>query len=102
MNLLFLTCANEEEANNIARTLLERKQIVCAKLLPVNSQFLWKKSIDTAEEALLVMESDESRFADVEKTVKELHSYEQFVLIGLPITQMASGVEEWLKSEMEL
>ena len=102
MNLLFLTCANETEARTIARTLLERKLVVCTKITTVKSQFLWKKNIDSAEEALLIMESYESKFAEVEKTVKELHSYEQFVLVGFPVTQMASGVEEWMKSEMEI
>ncbi len=102
MNLLFLTCANKEEAQKIAKILLEKKLIVCAKLIDVKSQFLWKGSLDNAEEVLLIMESHESRFNDVEKAVRELHSYEQFVLVGFPITQMASGVEEWMKSEMNL
>lgn len=102
MNLLFLTCATEAEAKTIAKTLLERKLIACAKLTSVESQFLWKNSIENANEMLLVMESHESRFSEVEKTVKELHSYEQFVLIGLPVTNMASGVENWLKTEMVL
>lgn len=102
MNLLFLTCANKEEAENIAKTLLEKKLIACAKLADVKSQFLWKGSLDTAEEVLLIMESHETKFAEVESTIKKLHSYEQFVLIGFPITQTATGVENWLKTEMGL
>lgn len=102
MNLLLLTCANKKEAQTIATALLEKRLIVCAKLTDVESQFLWKNSLDNANEVLLIMESHESKFKDVEKTVKELHSYEQFVLIGFPVTQMAQGLEGWLKTEMSL
>lgn len=99
MNILFLTCANSQEAALISRTLLEEKLIACAKLVPVNSCYLWKGNIENSDEVLIVMESEESKFKEIEKIVKGLHSYEQFVLIGFPVTQMAAGVDDWLKSE---
>lgn len=102
MNLLLLTCANEKESLSIARALLEKKLIVCAKLIPVKSQFLWKNNLENAEEILLIMESHETKFEEVEETVKTLHSYEQFVLLSLPINQMSTGVDKWLKSEIAI
>ncbi len=99
MNILFLTCASSQEAALISRTLLEGKLIACAKSAPVTSRYLWKGNIENSDEVLLIMESEESKFAEIEKVVKSIHSYEQFVLIGFPITQMATGVDDWLKSE---
>jgi uncharacterized protein involved in tolerance to divalent cations len=101
MNLLFLTCKDQREADSITEDLLKKHLIVCSKSTPVKSQFFWKGNIDKEDEVLVVMESDESRFKQIEKVVRSLHSYEQFVLVGFPVTQMAAGVEKWLNDGLE-
>ena len=102
MILCFLTCANVAEAEKIASALLDKKLVVCAKLQDVKSRFLWKGNRESADETLLIMESHESRFNLLEEEIRNLHSYEQFVLVGIPILHSATGVEGWLKSEMGL
>ena len=99
--LLFLTCANEKEADAIARTLLEKHLIVCAKKLPVSSSFFWKGSIDSADEVLLIMESVEEKFNAIEQEVRKLHSYETFVLLSVPVSRGSKGVEEWIEEGLE-
>jgi periplasmic divalent cation tolerance protein len=96
MNLLLLTCKDQKEADNITEALLNNRLIVCSKSVPVKSQFFWKGNINKENEVLVVMESDESKFKLIEEVVRGLHSYEQFVLVGFPLTQMAHGVEKWL------
>jgi periplasmic divalent cation tolerance protein len=98
MILLFLTCANDPEAKKIARALLQKRLIVCAKRTPVSSSFYWENKIDSAKEVLLIMESIESNFKKIEKEVKKLHSYETFVLVSLPVTQASTGVAAWMKA----
>lgn len=103
MILLFLTCANKTEAEKIAKTLLDKKLIICAKITDrINSHFLWKGITENAEETLLMMDSHESKFDDIEKTVKELHSYELFNLTALNITQMSRGVKNWLEEDLKI
>ncbi len=94
---LFLTCADKKEADKIARSLLEKKLIVCAKSFPVTSTFYWKKNIDSADEVFLLMDSSEELFEEVEKEVRSLHSYETPNLIAVPVSKTSSGVVEWLK-----
>jgi periplasmic divalent cation tolerance protein len=102
MNLLLLTCANKPEAELIVKELLNKKLIVCAKLTPVSSHFLWKGNLDNSEEILAIMDSHESKFKEVEHVIKSLHSYEQFVLVGFNVNQSANGVTEWLNKELGL
>lgn len=102
MNLLLLTCSTKEEALKIAKELLEKRLVACTKITSVESNYLWKGNLENSNEVLLVMESHESKFNEIEKVVKSLHSYEQFVLVGFPITQMASGVSNWLNKELAL
>ncbi|MCH7952212.1 divalent-cation tolerance protein CutA [Patescibacteria group bacterium] len=99
--LLFLTCANEKEADVIARTLLEKRLIVCAKKLPISSSFFWKGSIDSVKEVLLIMESVEEKFNQIEREVRKLHSYETFVLLSVPVSRASKGVVEWVRGGLE-
>lgn len=101
MNILFLTCKDQLEADSITGALLKKHLIVCSKSIPVKSQFFWKGSYEKDSEVLIMMESDESIFNQVEAVVRKLHSYEQFVLIGFPVTQMASGVDKWLNDGLK-
>lgn len=102
MLLLFLTCASDKEARTIAQVLLDRKLIVCSKRSPVNSLYYWKGNTENSDEVLLLMESHESKFAEVEAVVKGLHSYEQFVLVGFPVTHMSAGLDAWMKEGLNL
>lgn len=95
-----MTCANDKEAKLISQALLKKKLIVCVKRFPVSSSFLWKGKIGSAEEVLLMMESEESKFRLVEEEVKRLHSYETIVLFSLTVSQTTKGVKEWLKDSL--
>ncbi len=101
MEILLLTCANNKEAGNIAKSLLKNKLIVCAKRTPVSSSFFWENSIDSEEEVLLIMETKYENFEKVEKEVKKLHSYDTFVLVALPVTKMSKGVKKWMKEGLK-
>lgn len=99
--ILFLTCADKEEAETITESLLEKKLIACAKTIPVSSSFLWKSGQDSAKELLLIMDSIEEKFESVEREVLRLHSYETPNLIAVPVVKASKGVKKWLKSALK-
>lgn len=101
MVLLFLSCANDKEAQKISQSLLKKHLIVCAKKTPVSSAFFWKGKIDKANEILLIMESVEENYEEIEKEVRKLHSYETFVLSAIPVIKYSKGVETWLKEGLK-
>ena len=63
--LLFLSCKNIKEADKISGQLLKEKLIVCAKKIPINSSYLWKSKIESAQEVLLIMDSIEENFEKI-------------------------------------
>lgn len=101
MVLLFLPCGDDKEAEKISQSLLEKHLIVCAKKTPSSSAFFWKGEIDKANEILLIMESVEENYEEIEKEVRKLHSYETFVLSALPVIKYSKGVEDWLKEGLK-
>lgn len=100
-NILFLTCADEQEADKISQRLLDKKLVVCIKKTSVSSSFLWKGKIDKAEEVLLIMDSIEEKFRQIEKEIRKIHSYNTFVLVSVPVIQSSTGIKEWMKESIK-
>ncbi len=102
MNLitLLLTCADEAEAKKIGDKLLEEKLAVCIKRTDVSSDFLWKAKPESAKEVLLVIDSTEDKFEAIEVAVKEIHSYDTFVLMAYPVVRASECVRQWVEQEL--
>lgn len=98
--LLFLTCANNQEADKISDALLDKHLVVCVKKNNVSSSFLWKGKKDKAEEVLLIMDSKESLFTKIEEEIKKIHSYETPVLVSVAVNQFSLGIDQWVKEEL--
>jgi len=99
MAIYYLTCSDDWEADKIAKALLNKKLIVCAKQTPVISASWWKGHLTENKEILLSMESVEENFEKIEKEIKKLHSHETFVLYSVP-AKTTKGVEKWIKEEL--
>jgi len=99
MAVYYLTCADDWEADKIAKSLLKKKLIVCAKQMPVASSSLWKGKLVQDKEILLILESIEENFDKIEKEIRKLHSHETFVLYSTPV-KTTRKVEEWIREEL--
>lgn len=100
MSMIMLTCADNAEADKISDSLLEKKLIACAKKLPINSKFWWKGEKDNANEVLVMLESVEEKFEEIEKEVKVLHSYETPMLFSIPVGNTTAEVTTWLEENI--
>lgn len=97
MIILFLTCANAEEGKAISKALLESKLAACVRQSSVNSSYWWDNKIQNDDEVLLMIESIEEKFDEIEATVTKLHSYDEYVLTAVQVLRTTPGVEKWLK-----
>ncbi|HEY1835930.1 MAG TPA: divalent-cation tolerance protein CutA [Candidatus Saccharimonadales bacterium] len=98
---LILTCVDRAEAQRIASALLNKRLINCAKLVPVESMFWWQGKIESEKEMLLIMESAEDLFDEVETEIAKLHSYDTFVLQAIPARRSSQGALKWLNEELK-
>ena len=97
---LWLTCANQTEANKIASSLLDKQLIACAKSWPISCMYRWQGKIADGKEVLLLMESREDLFDAIEAEVKKLHSYDTFVLTAVPVTKLSKQAIKWMEEEL--
>lgn len=92
-----LVCANHQEAQTIARHLLEAGLIACAKRLEVASTYRWQDDIIDDQEVMLIMETLSSQFTAIEAVVARLHSYDTFVLTRIPIDHCNQAANQWMQ-----
>ena len=94
--LLVLTSAGSgDEAQKIARGLLERRLAACVNIVPrVHSLYWWEGKLESSEEHLVLIKTVKSHEPAVRQIIRELHSYQLPECIAIEI---GSGSPEYLK-----
>jgi len=92
--VVLITAGSEEEAHNIAESLVKGKKAACVNIVSgVDSIFWWEGKIESARESLLLVKTRASLFPEIVELVKRIHSYEVPEIISLPII---TGNEDYL------
>ncbi|HET7827501.1 MAG TPA: divalent-cation tolerance protein CutA [Candidatus Saccharimonadales bacterium] len=97
---LFLTCADRAEADKIAAKLLDDKLAACVKQAAITSDYLWQGQKQHGDEVLLIIDSAEEKYDAIDSAIKQLHSYDTFVLTAYPVVRSSQGVEKWVKESI--
>ncbi len=98
--VVFTTFPNEPEAKACMDALLKSRLIACANIVPrVHSCFLWKKTISSEEEVMVVMKTQKKRVQKLTETIQEQHAYEVAEVIALPIIAGSAEYLQWIKEE---
>jgi periplasmic divalent cation tolerance protein len=100
--IIFTTAGSKEEAQRIARALVERKLAACVNLAgPIESVYWWKAQVETASEWLLIIKSTAAAFERVRDTIRELHSYELPECIAVPVEAGSEEYLAWIADSVE-
>ncbi len=95
------TCASAEEAEKVARRLVEQRLAACVNVMPgVRSYYRWKDAIESAGEWLLVIKSSRDLFPRLRVELEAVHSYEVPELVAVPIVDGAPNYLNWLDNEL--
>lgn len=105
MILVYITCESREQAEDIGRQLLKKRLVACVNIIEqVDSQYLWppqKGTIEETKESVLLAKTLESKWVDLEKTVRKLHSYETPDIMAIPLTHVSKKYYDWLIKEVK-
>jgi periplasmic divalent cation tolerance protein len=99
--VVLTTCANETEAEKLARALLNDRLAACVNVIPrMRSFYHWKGTIESADECLLLIKSSRELFEPLSAALRKLHSYEVPELLALPVVDGEPNYLNWLESSM--
>ena len=100
--VLFITTANTEEAQRIARVLLNERKAACVNIVPrISSLFWWQDKLNSAQESLLIIKTKASVLNEIVRLVREIHSYDIPEIIALPIIGGNQDYLEWMGKEIK-
>jgi len=92
--VVLTTCGNDEDANSLARALIERRLAACVNAVSkVASTYRWKGEIQQDQETLLIIKTTAERLSALERAIRELSKYDMPEVIALPIV---AGSQEYL------
>ncbi len=94
--VLLTTCADQDTARTIATALVERHLSACVQMLPIGSIYTWKGQLEEAREILLLAKIRSEDYADVERAILALHSYETPEIVTVPIEQGFAAYLNWI------
>ena len=99
--IVLITSDSVEEADHIARLLLEKKKVACVNIVHgIDSYFWWEGKPDSARENLLIAKSKASLLPDIIDLVRKMHSYDVPEVIALPIIGGNQDYLEWIEQSI--
>jgi periplasmic divalent cation tolerance protein len=98
---VFMTAPNKEEASRLAETLVERNLAACVQILPpMESVYRWQGKVERQQEILLIAKTINSKFAELEREVRAVHSYETPEIVAVPLTALSEPYRQWLNASV--
>ena len=92
--VILSTVGSADEASRIAEKLVGSHLVACVNILSgIQSIYWWNNALQKDQELLMIMKTERSKFEDVKKAIRSLHSYEVPEIISLSIE---NGLEEYL------
>lgn len=99
--VVLTTCESEQQAQRLARHLIEERLAACVNILPgARSVYRWKDKIEDAAEFVLIIKSRRDAFAKLREAIAHLHSYEIPEVIALPVVDGSDAYLSWLDREV--
>ena len=96
--VVLITASSAEEAENIAKSLVEDKLVACVNIIPqIKSVYWWEGKVCEDDEIMLISKTKKSLFTTLIDRVKSLHSYEVPEIISFPISEGSPEYLNWLE-----
>lgn len=103
IQIVLTTAGSPDEANRLARTLVEERLAACATLIPgVQSIYRWEGRIESSTETLLLLKTGPGQLAALELRLRQLHSYQTPEFLVLGVEAASQAYLDWLQAALRL
>ena len=100
--LVVTTTDSQDEAQKIARHLVEQRLAACVQVLgPVESVYWWEEEIETAREWQCVAKSRKDLFGSIDSAIREVHSYDVPEILAFPIAEGSGPYLDWMREQLK-
>jgi periplasmic divalent cation tolerance protein len=100
--IVFVTTPSSEEANRIAEAIVAQRLAACVNIVSaIQSIYRWEGKITRDHEALMIIKTTDERYTELERSVKELHSYTTPEVVALKVERGSTQYLRWLRDSVE-
>ncbi len=100
-SIVYITAGSLEEARRIGRALVDERLAACANIFPITSIFRWKDNVDENCEFGIVVKTKTAKVEQIEKRVRELHSYEIPCVVSFGIDNGSAAYLKWIEDSVD-
>jgi periplasmic divalent cation tolerance protein len=97
MIVVYTTFPDWESAEKVVKALLERKLIACANLREHKALYWWEGKIEEDNEIGAILKTDDDKWEEVKKVIKELHPYTTPLIMKMDVEDVNDEYIKWLK-----
>lgn len=95
--IVLITAPDLKTARALAKDALSARLIACANLVPkIESHYRWQGKIQSSVEVLLILKTQKSNLAALEKLVHAKHPYDTPEFLVLSLSAGAKKYLDWL------
>ena len=101
--IVLVTCGTIVEARRIANEVVRKRLAACVNIVlgPIQSIYRWKGKVQSEREVLIVIKTTVKRLVELEKEVKQLHSYDVPEFVVVPISAGSPEYLAWLEESVK-
>ena len=97
--LALTTEGDQDRAEALAETLLERRLVACVSLLPQRSLYRWRGHLERESEVQMLLKTSAADLELLRETVMDLHSYDTPEWLSWPV-DAAPAYGAWVLGEL--
>jgi periplasmic divalent cation tolerance protein len=102
VRMVLTTAGSREEAERLAKTLVEERLAGCVSLIPgVESVYRWKGEVESATETMLLIKTGAEQVAALEARLLALHSYDTPEFLVLKVEAGSRAYLDWLAGSLK-
>ncbi|HLH31632.1 MAG TPA: divalent-cation tolerance protein CutA [Terriglobia bacterium] len=99
--IVFVTCQSNDEAQQIAETLVTEKLAACVNVVPgIRSCYIWNGELNWSDEVQLLIKTTRGRFEQMKNRVRDMHSYELPEIVGVTIDEAMQSYLDWIDNSV--
>ena len=100
--IVITTVPDDHLAVKITESLLQQRLAACVHRLPAGrSSYWWQGKLESADEIVMLIKTTTARYAELETTIRRLHSFDTPEIVALPISAGLPSYLKWILDETQ-
>jgi periplasmic divalent cation tolerance protein len=100
LSIILVTAPSPEVAKQLAQGLVTEHLAACVNVVPgMMSTYVWQGKLEQTEEALMLIKTRHSRYAELEQYIRLHHPYDTPEIVEIPAGQVTQTYWQWVLNE---